>query len=267
MKANRIYVISILAFLLIITSHSLIAQADLKILLEEPQEVEVTEITEPISLGLQPGLMVNIPYADAGSVANAWRSFTKNFGGRNINQSDELFTDNATIPNLTGNTVDIYTILEPYGDGVFLKSFVDLGGAFVSSEHNYSYYQTVENLLYDFANIQAAEQLNVSLLEEEEKLMEIKFAREQLKSEEQSLLQEIAEYKTKIAMAEQSLALNKSKQKEANVIAKDQVTHIEQLHLNLKTIVNNAAYQKGINPYSEEVPVKDTPKMKKNQMF
>ena len=208
----------------------------LSIQLKAPTKIEVSEVFESMSKGKKPGLKVNVPYGDAATIMKNWKKYMKSFGGKQRTSSGELFSDNAIIADLSENTVDVYTKVEPFAGGVLMKVFFDLGGAYVSERVDKGKFNVAANILRDFATNEAARSLQAKLGQEEEALMKLASDRAIMNDIEQQLMQEIVEYEAALVQRKSELERLQKEQKRKNEATKKQIGVIEQLKHNLKAI-------------------------------
>lgn len=211
-------------------------KTDTIIKLKASPKIEVTSITEYMSRGQNPGLKVLMSRADIKQVKSNWSKYLKVFKGKSKGKEEELFTDNATIVKMSDNVVDIYSRIEQTADGVSLKAFFDLGGAFLSKENHADKFAVGQGILHDFAANQVLKALQPKLLEEEDKLLRLAQDRKNLDIKGQELELEIAKLKEAILRAEQDVKTIQETKVKKNVDVQQQVQTVEQLKQDIKTI-------------------------------
>jgi hypothetical protein len=125
--------------------------------LQAQQDIIVNEIMEYMSQGEKTGFEVAILDAEPKDVETSWMKLMKKYKAKVVNskKSVEIFSDNAMIPQVSANTVDIYSIASKTSYGTRLAVFVDLGGAFISSQDHEVAFGTFEQFLRDFAHEEA----------------------------------------------------------------------------------------------------------------
>ena len=101
------------------------------------QAQKVKETTANMSQGEKNAFMLNTPDIDTKGTGIIWMDFMKPYKGKTQfnKKTGEWFTDNAKIPRMSDNTMDVYTIFQEKGKntrGVMV--WFDLGGAFLSSK-------------------------------------------------------------------------------------------------------------------------------------
>lgn len=144
------------------------------------QKTKVEESNEKIADGKNNALVVWIREVDAKDVEKEWVSLMKKNKAKVSNKS-EIFADDAVLPMISANTVDVYAYAEQKdADVKFIVAF-DLGGAFLNSKEHSAQYKTAERMVYDFAvdiskitvqNLISAEQKKLSDMEKEKKNLE-----------------------------------------------------------------------------------------------
>jgi len=177
---------------------------------------EVTEMKVPMSEGAQSALVLDLPKTDVKTVEKAWIKYLKDLDGKTKKnkKTGEIFTDNAMIEAMSKNTVDIYTKIQPKGEGSKLTVWTDLGGAFLASETHPEQYAIASKMLNDFsANISIAKAEDV-LKEEEDALDKEEDKLKKLDKETADMKSKIEDYKKKIKELEADIVKNDEKRKE-----------------------------------------------------
>jgi hypothetical protein len=137
------------------------------------QKTKVEESVVKIAGGNNNALTVLISEANQKSVTNEWISYMKNNKAK-VKGKKEIFADDAILPLLSPNSVDVYAIITQSKNDVKLIVAFDLGGAFLSSKAHPFQYEAAEKMIYDFSvniskqNVQssmATEKKNMSTLE------------------------------------------------------------------------------------------------------
>lgn len=102
------------------------------------QNLITKPMTQQMSKGAQPGITVFISNVSEDNVEDAIKDVMKPFNGKNakIKRSDEFFLDDASIPEISVNTIDIHQIIAKADNGYSYTAFFDLGGLFL--DYNYS---------------------------------------------------------------------------------------------------------------------------------
>ena len=139
------------------------------------QEIIINEIMEYMSQGEKTGYEIAILDAEPKDVENSWMRIMKKQKAKitNSKKSVEIFADNANIPQVSGNTVDVYAIASKASYGTRLTVFVDLGGAFISSQDHPEAFAAMEQFLKDVAHQEAIRVVEEEMKEQEAILKEL----------------------------------------------------------------------------------------------
>jgi len=177
---------------------------------------DIEESLEQMSLGQQNAMIVSLPY-DVKLVEDVWKDYLKNFKGRSKKQkrSDIVFTDDASISDVSDNTVDIYSEVNKMGDGASLKIWMDLGGGFVDSRGFPDAYDGVVRLIQGFEKDLNVEHIKIELKEEERRLNDLDKSLSKLERLNEKYHKEIENWKEKILENEEEIEVNFSDQEEA----------------------------------------------------
>lgn len=177
---------------------------------------EVIEAKEGMSEGTKSALVLELPKTDAKTVEKSWLKYVKDFDGKTKKKNkktNEIFTDNAMIPAMSKNTVDIYSKVESKGEGSRLVVWIDLGGAFLTSSTHPDQYAVGAEMINDFSSkisIAKAEEIlkieDDALEDEEDKLKKLDKDTADMKSK-------IEDYKKKIKELEADIVKTDEKRK------------------------------------------------------
>lgn len=187
--------------------------------------VEVTDINE----NSRPGIKVTIPNTNVAEVTAHWKKYLKSLKGKTQVQKEGYFTDNAILPQLSNNPVDIFSEIENYPAGVVLKTFFDMGGAFLNNNTYADKYPLAVTLLRDFAAHESSVALQNQLTLEEKKLYRLSEERKTLKKENKTAEVRLNALKEQLKEAELSLSENKAAMEKTDTATKAQINRIEQL--------------------------------------
>lgn len=177
---------------------------------------QITEQAIPMSMGTKNAIMVEIPEAEEKFVNKVWKDFLKGqykVKTKPNKKTDELFSDNATIPGIGGaNTVDVYAKSGQNGGNVNVSMWVDMGGAFLNSTDHPTQYQQAQDMMERFALEVKVEQTKIELAAQEKTLKKLKSDLKKLKSDNDKYHKEIEVAKDKIKTAEQNIVTNEQQQ-------------------------------------------------------
>lgn len=178
------------------------------------QDIVVNEILQYMSQGEKTGLEVAILDAEPSDVESTWIKFMKRYKAKvtSSKKSVEIFADNATIPQISANTVDVYAIATKAPYGTKLSVFVDLGGAFVSSRDHEMAFAAFDRLLREYAHEEAVRVVEEELKEQESVMKDLQKELEGLLKDKDGYIKEIEKAKALIAQRESDIVNNEAAQ-------------------------------------------------------
>lgn len=178
------------------------------------QEIVINEILQYMSQGEKTGLEVAILDAEPSDVESTWIKFMKRYKAKvtSSKKSVEVFADNANIPQISANTVDVYAIATKAPYGTKLSVFVDLGGAFVSSRDHEAAFAAFERLLRDYAHEEAVRVVEEELKAQESVMKTLQKELESLLKDKDGYIKEIEKAKALIAQRESDIVNNEAAQ-------------------------------------------------------
>lgn len=137
------------------------------------QAVATQEVTKTMSKGIQPGISVFIPNVSDDNLEDAIKEVTKPFKGktRKIKRSDENYIDDATINEISSNTVDIHQTIEKGDDGYTYTAFFNLGGVFLDNAYSASKFAYAVDIVNRIAQ-KAIDNKNAEILKSETKKLD-----------------------------------------------------------------------------------------------
>jgi hypothetical protein len=193
---------------------------------QEPLLV-VNEIKGVMSQGQQIGQEMIIPEVDAKLVESAISKWAKGYKAKLISPKKgaiEYMVDNATIPTVSENTVDIYAIVTPQaGGGVLFRTFVDLGGSFLTSAEHPQAFAAFEQELIRFGKEQMIVFADNNVKVEEKHLSQLESELKSLQKDKSNYERDIRNHTDNIAKREQEIIKNEADQK-----VKEQQINIQQ---------------------------------------
>jgi hypothetical protein len=195
--------------------------------LAQQSEFVVNEIEGTISQGQQTGLEIKIPEVDLKSIQSSLSKWTKSHKGKFVSskKSQEIFQDNVLLSGVSENTVDMYTILTENQAGVTMQTYVDLGGAFLTSASHPQAFQAMEKELIDFAKTQLVSKVSDDIKTEEKHLKNLESELKSLVKQNDSYHKDISNNKENIQKQELSIAKNEidQKTKEQQISLQEQI--------------------------------------------
>jgi HAMP domain-containing protein len=161
------------------------------------QQIKVKEANRKIAKSNQPVLVATIYKADVKSVEKGWKKVVKEFNPEDFKSKKEMFADNAVIPSLSDNVVDIYAVAKKDGENVEFYVGVDLGGVFLNSSQG-SKVEIMRSIVKEFV-VNMTNEAYQSLVENQQKELEkVQREIESQTSDKEHLQKEIVSYQEKI---------------------------------------------------------------------
>ena len=178
--------------------------------IQAQNDIIINEIIEYMSKGEQTGYEIAILDAEPKDVETTWIKLMKKYKAKVINskKSVEVFADNANIPQISDNTIDIYAIATKASYGTRLTVFVDLGGSFISSQDHPDAYAAMENFLKEYGLSEAVRVVEAELKAQEEILKDLNKELTNLVKDKDGYTKEIEKAKALIAQREEDIANN-----------------------------------------------------------
>lgn len=183
------------------------------------------EVRQYMSKGEQNGIEIILNGTNVNDVKDALKKWSKKKGGKynSSKKSTEIFIDDAKLPLVSANTIDIYAIIVPVEKGSKLIVFSDLGGAFITSYAYASQYAAMDAEIKEFAQSLALENVSDQLKTEEKFLKTINKDLKKLQKEKEKSIKEIEKAKKTIAENESDIIKN-----DADQTAKQQQISLQQ---------------------------------------
>jgi Skp family chaperone for outer membrane proteins len=201
---------------------------------------QVQEAEKPMSTGVENSLNIVIPDAKKKDVEKLWKKYVKPYKGKTkkSRKTGEIFTDDATIPELSANTVDLYAKITEVGDEVMFSVWFDLGGGFLSSYSHPDRYSAGEKVMLFFALEVSGKVISDELKEDEKLLKKKEKELAKLKKENTKLHQSIENYKQKIKEAEAAIKQNEANQANKEAEIAQQREKVEATNRRLEAVKN-----------------------------
>lgn len=231
----------------------------LAVQIAETPEVKITEIYELMAKGQQFGIRILMPEADLRVTGAEWIRFMKGLGAKTSKMDDVVpfyFADNAFLPTVSENTIDIYTYIEAHPNGTVLKSFYDLGGAYISSGQFPDKYQTIASVMGEFGKKQVIANWKSQLEIAEKELQALSKERNTIKNNQETLTAQLEQTKKDLAATQFSLSTTQKALEAQNQTAIAQISKVEQLKFDLNYILHPDEAVKMVT--FEEIPSNTT---------
>lgn len=173
------------------------------------------EVRQFMSKGEQNGIEINLNGTKPGDAKDAVEKWGKKMKAKIVTdkKNPEIFIDNAQMPTVSANTLDIYAIVTPIENGSKLTIYTDLGGAFVSSAAYGTQYAGLDAALKKFAKDQAIVVVEDQQKAEEKILKSLNGDLKDLGKDKEGYLKDIEKAKELIQKREQEILKNDADQK------------------------------------------------------
>lgn len=153
-------------------------------------------------------LVMECPATSSDKVKDVWDQFVKEFKGKTKNDSKnkEIFTDDATIKEMSENSVDIYAKIEDKGDkGSEISVWFNLGATYVSQKEFPKQFEVANRIMEKFSKKLSADLLADQLKEEEKSLKKMEDDLKDLEKDEKKAKKDIEDAKEQIKKAEENI--------------------------------------------------------------
>jgi len=132
----------------------------------------IREETTALSSGSFNALVLELDGKNQKLVAKAWKKFAKRYKGKTKynRKSNEYFSDEATVQNLSDNTVDIYTKISEQEEKTFVYVAFNLGVTYLSSAQFPERYPIGQKVVTDFGYYVSADLFAAQIKAEEKQL-------------------------------------------------------------------------------------------------
>lgn len=189
----------------------------------------ITEESRPNSKGSFNALVMELPGVSKKEAEKAWSRFIKKYKGKTKfdRRAGEYMTDDASIKDMSDNTVDIVAKIEEQGDGSRIAVWFNLGVSYLSSKDFGERYPAGEKILKEFARTVSADMIEAELKEAEKLLKEQENELKKLEKEEQQRTKDIEDYKNTITKMESNIKTAEGDIKEAKENQGKKQTEIE----------------------------------------
>jgi len=165
---------------------------------------QVSEQMATMSQGSNNALGMQLANVDVKTAEKVWNKYLKNYKGKpkKVKKSEDWLADDIDIPAISTNTIDLYSQFDENGDGVFVRVWIDLGGAYLSSSSHADKYSEAIRFMDGFALAVEIEAVNQRLKAEEAALKNFEKDLEGLQKDQKQEEENIARYEQKIKDSE-----------------------------------------------------------------
>ena len=184
----------------------------------------IKEESRPNSNGTFNALVMELPGVSSKEAEKAWNKYVKKYKSKTKfeRRANEYITDDATIKDMSDNTVDIIAKIEEQGEGSRIVVWYNLGVSYLSSKDFGERYPAGEKLLRDFARTVSMDMIEEELKEAEKLLKQQEGDLQKLEKDEKQRTKDIEDYKNTIKKMEQNIkdAENDVKEAKENQVTK-----------------------------------------------
>ncbi|MGH1337048.1 MAG: hypothetical protein ACRBFS_13065 [Aureispira sp.] len=206
----------------------------------------IKEETKANSKGTFNALVMELPGTSSKEVGKAWSKFIKKYKGKTKfdRRGNEYITEDASIKDMSDNTVDIIAKVEERGqEGTVITVWYNLGVSYLSSKDFSDRYPAGEAILRDFARNVSADMIEEELKEAEKLLKDYEGNLSKLEKDEKQRTKDIETYKSTITKMEQSIVEaendvkeSKEGQGKAKVEIDDQKKVVDEIKQRLESV-------------------------------
>ncbi|MCO6460021.1 MAG: hypothetical protein J5I59_01350 [Saprospiraceae bacterium] len=167
---------------------------------------QVSESVLPMSQGSYNSLTITLKDISQKDAENVWKDYMKSLGNKTkyLRKEKEYFVDDASVPQISSSTIDIYSKSEKTGNDILFTVWFDLGGGYLTSKSQPEKYTAAVTMLNDYQREISRFKTN-ELLKTEEKTLS------QLNSDLKRLVNDKEDYEKEIKKAEERIASYKAK--------------------------------------------------------
>jgi len=170
---------------------------------------------------------IEIENIDESVVTKKWVSYLKDFNGKVKNHKGEIFADNAKIPAISSDTLDIFSTVDESGDDVIIKTGINLNGKFINNADGH--FVAVDDLLLRFATSILKDKAEIEFANAEKILKELEKDLREISDKNKKLESGIVEMKSDIADNERSIKENEKSIDGLNGKIREQDTIVKSL--------------------------------------
>ncbi len=206
----------------------------------EMKSMAVMEAQEYMNQGTHNALVVEIEGADAKVAEKVWSDFVKdNYGTRvkKVKKSDDSIAEGVNVGIVgAGGGVNLYSRAEDRGRAAKFMVWMDVGNDYLSSGSYPTWYNTAENMMYEYKLEVKRELVREELKDEEKNLKKLQADLKKLKSLQDRYHKAIEDSYKRIQKAESDIAQNESEQQGMVQEIEQQMMLIQQVMDRLNSI-------------------------------
>jgi chromosome segregation ATPase len=164
---------------------------------------------------------------DRDFISKRWSSYLKDFDGKLKNNKGEYFLDNAKIPSISPDTLDIYSKVEELDENVVVTVAINKNGEYINNASGQ--YVAADDLLKKFVTQVKKEKADEAYEAAEKKLRELERDMKSLKSKNEDLSSDIKTMQSRIADNERSIKENEKRMDDMRIKLGEQENEVKQM--------------------------------------
>jgi hypothetical protein len=194
-----------------------------------PASAQYLEALRPMSKGSQNSFQLVYTGIKASDLEQVWTDYLKETARLKKTSRDrksgEIFGDDATIPSISKNTIDLYAVASQEGDKALLTIWFDLGGAYLSTSAHADRMADAKAWLDGISAKVQLHQDKEQLKAEENLLKAMQNELKNMDKEQKQLEKEIAKIEQELAAARQKMTDldGRRRQKEAEAAQQEKL--------------------------------------------
>lgn len=200
--------------------------------------LEVVEETRSMSKGSYNALVLKLTGTTEKEVLKEWSRFVKDYGGKTKydKKGGEYFTDNATVKEMSDNTIDIYMKVTPSGEDLILSAWFNLGVTYLSSNEHPDRYPAAEEMMKTFSLNVSAAMIEADLKLKEQELKDLEKEQKDLEKDKANREKDIASYEETIRKMETNIDTAKTDIEENEKQQGEQKKKIDEKRIEIEEI-------------------------------
>lgn len=206
----------------------------------EMKSMAVMENQEFMSQGSHNALVVQIEGADAKLAKKVWKDFVKDHYDTRVSKvkkEDDYVAEGVNIGIVgNGGGVNLYSRAEDRGRAAKFMVWMDVGNEYLSSDKHPTWYNTAEDLMYEYKLEVKRELVREELKEEEKNLKKLQRELKRLKNKKERYHKIIESSQERIQRAENDIVQNENEQVMTVEEIEQQMKLIEQVMYKLNSI-------------------------------
>lgn len=161
-------------------------------------QIEISSSHKKFDKESRPAIVVSMANGvDDRDVEKSWKKLMKDFNPDDLKTGKVIFADNAKIPSVSANSLDIYARVESGKEKVTLYVAVNLGATNLSSD-NPEKLTAMKSIVKDFATSQVSAVFKEQIEEQEDVKKDIEKAISAAKDDKEHMQKKIESYREKI---------------------------------------------------------------------